>query len=136
MKLKSDKTKAFWYYANFQDSEVWSGGLETRDEAIDAGRDEYDDGFFVVEATNPPVRISDWIETHRVIERANDSIMDSDRVTIDEECPFQVSPEQEADLCNRVKLACDQWQEAHGLTFEVQSFDWMSAQEPIPHGDH
>lgn len=126
-----------WFYARFEDSETWSGGWQTKEEAIAEGREDFDsdDGFWVCLATNPPVRLADWIGASETLERANEAILDSDRCCSEADynaAPFDVKVDQQEDLASRLRKACDDWQEAHGLTFTVLTFESMDLLEYVP----
>lgn len=90
-------------------------------------------GFHIVEARSDPLRLADWIESDRLLERAEDSVADSDRISSEnDEGPwFDCTPEQEKDLEERVKRACDEWEAAHGLTFACATFSHTRNQEHI-----
>lgn len=131
----SDHTK--WYWARFDDTECWSGGVPTRDDAVRDGRSEFDDdvGFYITKASNPPVMLADWIgDADDLLTRAEESIMDSDRVSHehDESGIFAATPEQIADLSARIRAACNEWQASHGLVFTVRTFAWMSQPDYVP----
>lgn len=132
--MTQDYTK--WFYARFEDSECWSGGFATREEAITAGRDDFDDGdsFYIARATNPPLRLADWIDAEETLGAAQDRLSDSDRVTyeFDDDAVFTAMPDQRADLTARLKQACDDWQTAHGIVFTVRTFQSMESPELVP----
>lgn len=124
-----------WYIAQDKDSDRWIGNHKTREEAIEHGRIEYDgEPFYVVEANNPPLRLSDWVDVDDVLDRAEDAVADSDRVCyeFDEPPYFEMLAEQKKDLEKRLTKAIDEWQDAHGLKFRVYTFDFMSNPERIP----
>lgn len=122
-----------WYHADCEDSESWFGACATREEAIEDGKDEYDGSFFVCRASNPPLRLADWINADDVLERADEQIADSDRVggEWDEGPWFEASPEQAADLAARLREACDDWQAAHGLVFTCRTLADISTPELV-----
>lgn len=126
-----------WAWWSGHDEEWMNcGPCDTREEAIEEARqdacgefqDEADGKWkvsvYVVEARQDPLRLADWIETDRLLERAEESLYDSDRVSgeHDDGPWFECTKEQEADLAARIKRACDEWQEAHGLVFTSQTF--------------
>jgi hypothetical protein len=126
-----------WYWARFEDSETWWGGVPTREDAILEGRSDCDDdeGFYICEASNPPVTLADWIgDGDDLIDKAHDSLFDSDRISYehDDRDIFTATPEQVADLTTRIRAACNEWQAAHGLVFTVRSFEDMSVPEYVP----
>jgi hypothetical protein len=88
--------------------------------------------FQVAEATNPPIMLRDWIGADNALERADESIYDNDRVSSEyDDTIFDVTPEQDADLQLRIKKACDEWQETHGLKFKTSTFEKMRSHEEI-----
>jgi len=127
-------------------SEEWCtvGPEDTREAIIQAATNdrlgEFQDeeggwnlSFSIVEARQDPLRLSDWIETDRLLERAEDSMADSDRTSseYDDGPWFCCTPEQEKDLEKRVKRACDEWQAAHSLTFSCATFSHTRNQEHV-----
>ena len=127
---------SLWYFARFEDSEHWSGGFATRDEAVQAGRDDFDDGdgFYICQASNPPVLLSGWIDVERMLENANENILESDRCSgeFDDDAIFDIKPDQEPDLRTAIMKTCDDWQLRHGLVFKVRTFETMDIHEAIP----
>lgn len=122
-----------WYYARHEEGS-YSGPFDSRDDAIAEGSGDYDDeyGFWVAEAKNPPVNLSDWIRADDLLEYAEDSIFDNDRASQEwDDTVFDATPEQQKDLAARVKAACDEWQKAHGLTFKCSTFESMRNMEFI-----
>lgn len=123
-----------WYQARHEEGS-YSGPYATREDAIAEGRGEWDDdfGFWVAEATNPPVMLSDWIGADDLIERAEESIFDNERASGEwDDSIFDASKEQKADLKERITAVCDEWQKAHGLTFQCSTFEAMRNVEFIP----
>lgn len=121
-----------WYYSPCE--EFFTGPFETRDEAILNGMASYDDvGFCVAQASNPPVKLSDWIPYQEILEYAEASIFDNDRASYeyDGDGIFNVTPSQEKDLKARIKKACDEWQADNGISFSCSTFYYMSAPEWI-----
>jgi hypothetical protein len=81
-------------------------------------------GFWICEAEQRPLRLADWIEVDRLLERAEEVLSDSDRVGCEgDDGPwFEVTVAQEADLHKRIAATCDEWQAAHGLVFTCKAF--------------
>jgi len=76
-----------------------------------------------------------------MLETAEDNIADSDRVNYEygDEGPFfGCTPEQERDLEERIKRACDEWQEEHGLVFKSNTFSASRNREyvVVAHPNH
>ena len=123
------------WYAGRDDEHYQFGPHKTRDDAIAEAKDNccgdfQDDkgvwklGIHLCEATNPPIPLSDWIEADWVMEQAETSLTDNDRVGSDfDEGPFfDCTPEQEKDLEAAIKLACNEWQARHNLVFTCSTF--------------
>lgn len=133
-----------WWHSRYEDS-VCSGPFATRDEAIsaavaDGGYASEEDGrevhrFWICEARNEPLRLADWISADTLLERADESVIESDRACseFDDGLFFEATPEQDADLAKRIKAACDEWQAAHGLTFTCNTFSHVWNQEQVTH---
>jgi hypothetical protein len=112
-----------------------SGPHDSREQAIEAGREEYTgDAFDICEAKQDPLKVSDWIDADRMLEWAEEQVEDSERVCWEFDDPpyFPVKPDQEKDLVERIKRACDEWQEAHCLVFTVSTFSAVRNHETIP----
>ena len=132
----TDQREWNWYQARNEEGS-YSGPHATRDDAIAEGHGEWgeDDehGFWIAEFTNPPVKLSEWIHAESLLERAEESIFDNDRASQDwDDAIFEASTEQQDDLKARIIAACDEWQEAHGLTFHCSTFESLRNIEFIP----
>lgn len=137
-------------------SEEWMshGPFLTREEAIDAAREDGPDAFqdeagvwkvgiYVCEATQPLLRLADWIVDPRyLLTDADDRLVDSDRVAgeFDDGPWFVATPDQERELAEAIKRACDEWQARHGLVFTCLTFaaqrnnDYVDVPLPAPGG--
>ncbi len=120
--------------------EEWMGigPCPTRDDAVsemvDDGSAEYLDEtvdppvwrnkFYICEAKQDPLRLSDWIGLDWLIDRAEENLADSERVSCEhDDGPwFDITKEQEAELCEALRKACDDWQVSHGLKFHSSTF--------------
>lgn len=147
-------TSGHWgWWAGSNEEYCTIGPCGSREEVIAAARSEamgeFQDNagawklsFFICEAEQRPLRLADWIEVDRLLERADEDLSDSDRVGA--ECDdgpwFEATKEQEADLAARIASACDQWQAAHKLVFTCRTFSASRNHEhvvcPHPEGDH
>ena len=140
--------QASWqWWAGANDEWFTVGPCDTKEEAIhqaigdevglrfDKSQDPpcWTQSFQVVEARQDPLKLSDWIDAERIIERANEALADSDRVSseINDGPWFEAAVGQESDLIRRIKLACDEWQAAHGLVFHSNTFSHQRNSETI-----
>ncbi len=125
-----------WFLAAREASEMWNGPFQTREAAIDAGRDDHErESFWICRASSPPLRLADWMpDADNLLEQADDQLAESDRVGSDgDEGPwFEVKPDLVADLDRRIKAACDDWQAAHGAVFTCTTFETMRDFEQVP----
>lgn len=138
-------TTGAWQWWAGSDEEWCTVGPEDAREAIiqaaindSLGEFEHEGGgwnlsFHIVEARQDPLRLADWIEADRLLERAEEGMSDSDRVSseYDDGPWFECTPEQEKDLEERVKRACDEWQAAHGLVFSCATFSHTRNKEHV-----
>lgn len=135
-----------WYSGN--DEEHFSlGPFETRQDAIDTARDdacgEFQDvdgswkvGIHLVEARKESLRLSEWIDVERMIERADEDVGESDRASENDDPPyFDIGPAYAAVLERRIKAVVDAWQKSSGLTFDTYTFSAMRNPEyvVVPH---
>lgn len=123
------------WYAGQNDEWFAVGPFDTREELLKQAEGErlgefFDDAdatwklaFHVVEARSDPLRLADYVDVESLLERAEESLEASDRMTeVDEGPIFDCSPEEQLDLELRIKSACDRWQAVHGVKFHVKSF--------------
>lgn len=126
----------YWgWWAGYNEEYCTVGPCDSREEVIAAAQEEamneFQDAdgvwklsFFICEAEQRPLRLADWIEADRLLERAEEVLSDSDRVGCEgDDGPwFEATVEQEADFRKRIAAACDEWQAAHGLVFTCMTF--------------
>ena len=142
--MTTESTTDGWGWWASADADNYTVGPEpTRQAVIQAAVDDelgYDDRpendprcvFHICEARQDPICLSDWIQANRILERADDNLSGSDRVSEYDEPPyFDVTREQEADLIRRLKTACDEWQDAHGLVFVMHQFSDSRNEETV-----
>ena len=113
------------------------------DEMVDDGSGEYLDetqdppvwmnSFHIVEARQDPLRLADWIDLDWILNRADEALANSDMVSCEyDDGPwFEATKEQELDLADRLKRACDEWQIAHVLKFTSNTFSHSRNSETV-----
>lgn len=132
------------FYASRDEELCTIGPCDTREQVIEAAKDdamgEYQDEegnwrliFYIMEAQNDPVKLSDWIDVDHMIGHAEERIGDSDRVAYEYDEPpyFEFKNELYKDLEAKVKKACDDWQQEHGIVFTVRTFSHVRGSELI-----
>ena len=146
-----------WQWWAGRDDEFFRiGPCATREEAIqeavgdgmceersDADPEIWENRIHLIEAQQAPLRLADWIDTDTVLERADESLSESDRGggEYDDGPWFEYTPAQEADLAARLRRACDEWQAAHGLVFTSTTFsatrnaEFVVVPSPVRKGD-
>ncbi len=144
--MTSETSNLAWEWWASRDAEIYRiGPCKSRDEVIaeatHAGEGiegTAEDGshivtFYIVEAQRGNLRLADWIGAEDALERADESVADSDVTGSEADEPpyFKATPDQEADLAARLRRACDDWQEAHGLTFTCATFSASRNEETI-----
>lgn len=129
----TQKEEWHWYHAIHEEGS-YSGKCPSREDAISEGMNDWGDehGFWIAEATNPSVKLFDYIDVHRIVEDAEEAVFEDDRASAEwDDIVFKVTPDQKADLAARIKAACDEWEAANGLTFTVNTFKDMRNVEYI-----
>lgn len=109
--------KNWKWYAGSNDEYFCVGPCETRDAAIDEGRQNFGDdtGFHIIEAEKSNVTLADYMGADTVLEEAEERVCDlgdEDGTPI-----FDVTEDQEKDLISHLRSACDAWQIKHKLIF-------------------
>lgn len=136
------------WWAGTNEEEFRYGPHNSREDAISEAQSdasgEFQDndgvwkvGVHIVEACNPPLLLSRYFRTDDILERAEETLSDSDRVGAEgDEGPwFECTVAQDRDLQDRVRRAIDEWQAAHGLVFTCRTFAGMRNDEyvVVPH---
>lgn len=128
------------WWASFDGGERYSVGPEVSREAVIEAAREYGGGdpFVVVEATQRPVRLSDFIDVEDLVERADerawedhgdpDDPDDSGNPIFD----FSATGPVAANLEARIKRAVDEWQDANGVAPVSWRFTETRNEETIP----
>lgn len=140
----SGQTDFHWYASD--NAETYSIGPEnSREDVIEAARrDELgfqeadEEGparlvFYIVEANKTVLTAADWILPRDLFEAALERLSDSDHCDEYGECngAFECTAEQERDLRNRLRAACDEWQQVHGLRWVSWGFSESRNEELI-----
>ena len=140
----AESTTDGWGWWASDGADIYTVGPEpTREAVIQAAVDDelgYDDEsengprcvFQICEARQDPIRLSDWIEVESILEQADDGLANNNLVSEYDEPPyFDVTQDQEADLIRRLKTACDEWQDVHGLVFVMHQFSSSRNEETV-----
>lgn len=135
-----------WYHGGAEDAEVFFGACATREQAIAGAlgdlnwRDAEDDGtgrwiasFHVMEAAKAPLRLSRYVDTEELLDRAEDRASeDAEYVGENDDNPFfDAMPEQISDLAARIDAACDAWQTEHGIFYRPYLFSHTRGGETL-----
>lgn len=74
-----------WWVGYAEDAESFSGPYETREEAIGAGRDEYDEMFYICEADKSVIRAN--VDGENLAERVMEELCDNNEECFGEDGP-------------------------------------------------
>lgn len=88
-------------------------------------------GFEVIEGRQDILKLSTWAHLDSLVERANDAAMDDFPDEFQDDDIFTVTPEQNADLVERLTRAIDDWQAIHRLRFKARRFSAVRNAEDI-----
>ena len=136
-----------WWAGSSADDYMTIGPCATREQAIDEAVNDgfgewldeskdppaWKNTFHVCECRQDPLRLADWIDADWILERAEESLADSDRVSceFDDGPWFECTPEQEDDLKSALRKACDDWQVRHNLRFHSPTFSHSRNHEDV-----
>jgi hypothetical protein len=126
-----------------QDWKWWVGHCEerfhtqcdTRDEAVQIARDDYDGGYIVEATQESNIALSDYIDIEQLLEMAEDRAHDDHGDPEGDMVVFEVTQEQTDDLEKRIRAEVENWQKAQGLTFRGWRFSAARNGEYIPGAD-
>lgn len=105
-----------WSWWAGSSEEYYHTNCATREEAIAALEGE---GGWICEAQQKPLRVADLLLLDDLLVDADEDI---ERGEDDDDVILRATPAQEEDLRARIKVACDEWQAAHGLVFKTRMF--------------
>lgn len=108
-----------WYVGRYDDY-FDSGPFVSREEAIEIGKSEYDEGFHIVEAYKNDVELKDYFDAPRFVEDAEEhgyELMGEGGDNL-----FEITSKQSADLQKMVRDTIALWQMKHKLTFTPWCF--------------
>lgn len=137
----TSQTEWAWYASD--DAENYTVGPEpNRDAIVSAARDEElgfieENGkpelrFWIVEARKADLRIADFCLPSDLFEHAEDEADSLDYGGVDQmEEVFTCSQEHQADLKARLRAACEEWQQAHGLSWRSWAFSETRNEETV-----
>ncbi len=108
------------WYVGYHDDEFSSGPYETREEAVQIAKDEYDEGGWIIEAYKRPVSLAAYFDAGDFLERAEEDGYDFANENGDP--LFDVDMDQMKDLQQRIRSAIEQWQADHKLEFIPWTF--------------
>ncbi len=107
------------WYVGYSEEEFTSGPYDTRDEAVQIARDEYEGGW-IIEAHKSPLSLAAHFDVEDFLERAEEEVCEYSNP--DGETIFDVTELQRNDLKLRVMQTIEQWQIDHNLKFEPWVF--------------
>jgi hypothetical protein len=116
------------------DEERYSESFATREDALEAGRDQYDEGFYVMHACQRPIRLAEAFCTDGVDDRLErfDEGMEHLHDPDDWQPIIELTAEQMRSLSQTLEAAADEWQRRNGLTFIPFAFTESKPAEYIP----
>lgn len=125
-----------WKWWVGSDDERFTTECNTREEAVQIARDEYE-GAYIIEATRPSnIKLSSYFSVVRFIEDAEDRAYDDHADEDGNDYVFNFPPGKSVEIINDlesvVQAAIDDWQERNGLTFTGFKFTQVRNQEYIP----
>lgn len=120
-----------WYAS--RDGEAYTvGPCDSRDEVIQTARTDFDSApFWVVEATQDPLKLSDTISGGDVLVEAQEGAWDEHAEPGGDPIGDDVTDAQIDDLTARLRRAADEWQAAHRIVFVPWMFTRMENLEKV-----
>jgi len=106
-----------WLWFSGSNDENYSNTHNTREHAI-AELDGH--GGYIVEARQDPMRMANYIDADSLFESAEEDA--SEFSNGDGDPIFECTRDQQSDLQDRLRQACDKWQEDHELVFKPWCF--------------
>src|SRR5680860_998078 len=95
-----------WYAGQYEET-MSSGPFDSRDEALEIAREEYE-GAWILEAYKEDVPLSKFFDVECFLETADDNAFDYQGENSDP--LFELSKDQTKSLDLAIKTAIDQWQ--------------------------
>jgi hypothetical protein len=128
----STLTNPDWgWYVGYTDESYPSGPHNTREEAVQIAKEEFEGGY-IVEAYRRPIDLSQHFEVDRFLEDFEDSNYDLGNE--DGDPLIDITPAQEKELEEMVRQAIKNWQTRNGLVFLPCAFTDTRNEEYI-HGE-
>ena len=121
----------YFWWAGQDDEHYIVGPCSTREEAIELGKENFDEGFYIVEAYLRPVDFSEMFDADEAVERWLEN--DEQLSTEDGEAPFDLTTDQLHDLQTSVRVAIRNWAIRNSLDkLTVHWFEGQRNEERIP----
>lgn len=111
--------------------ERYTTQCDTRDEAVEIAKEEYD-GAYIVEAKGPAeLKLSSYFSADRFLESADEQAYDNHADEDSGDPIFDVSSDEMGALQTMIRMAIDEWQELHDLKFKGFKFQNQRNEEYI-----
>jgi len=113
-----------WQWWVGRDEEVFTyGPMETRDEAIQVGKSDLNGEFFLVEARQDNIELSDWFDVVDLLDKLDDLLYEQDLGGPNGEIStYNVTRDQQNDLQVIIRSAIATWQTKHGIVIKPWRF--------------
>lgn len=108
------------WWAGRDDERYTVGPCETKEQAIEGGREDFDgDSFCIIEAIqNDDIRLADTLDGDYLLEIAEEKAYDEYADPEGDSLIFDLSTDQVKSFGAAIKEAIEAWQNAEGLTFK------------------
>lgn len=107
-----------WYVGHYEE-EFSSGPYETREEAVQIAKEEYEGGW-IIEAYKSPIALAPYFDARNFVERAEDDGYEFSNESGDP--LFDITKDQMKELEEMVRQTITDWQKKHNLVFMPWTF--------------
>lgn len=125
----SNETWSWWVG---HDEERYHTECETREEAVQIARDEYEGGWIIEATQEPDIQLSDYFEIDDFLDRAEDRAFDNHGDPEGDQTIFDLSKEDQSSLEEQVRKAIREWQDNAGIVFSGWRFTASRNSEYVP----